>query len=262
MPNWCSNSLTITGDEKLLTRFLSENAFLEDDGKVIPGTIDFSRSVPPPDPKPADFDWYWWNVRHWGTKWNNSKDEQILDRDSPTHASGGLNTAWAPPKAWVTAVARKYQGLRFVLEYEEPGMDFAGRFVAEYVTENGGYFYTNEEEWSPYELVWENCCAFFEKYVQEHASDFDLNRFRSDFETEFEKVMKKHGSLMFSQMDNEVENLCFKCVDEEDMQNEFSDWLQNYVNEKVPVKKVESIDVPEGLESPKKKRIKVNFIAD
>lgn len=245
MPNWCYNSLQITGKEETLTRFLSENAFLDDNGKVIKGTIDFSRSVPQPDPKPCDFDWYWWNIRNWGTKWNNNQDK-ILDRDSKTQASGGFDTAWAPPEAWVRSVADKYHGLRFELEYEEPGMDFAGRFIAEYEydNENEGFLWTNEEQWSPYELISDACHDFFEKYVEKHSIDFDrLNS--SNFETEFEKIMEKHLTQMFEEMEFEVDNLFYKYCDQDDMRDEFSDWLQDHV-------KTKSVE-------PTKKKIKVEF---
>ena len=62
-------------------------------------------------------DWYNWNVRHWGTKWDAS-DAEITD-STDNYISYRFDTAWSPPMEVITALAEMYPHLDFSLEYEE-----------------------------------------------------------------------------------------------------------------------------------------------
>jgi hypothetical protein len=70
-------------------------------------------------------DWYSWNFRNWGTKW----DVAVLDNDEYPDTEilideSGLviykfNTAWSPPFPVIQELSRQYPELVVDLEYEE-----------------------------------------------------------------------------------------------------------------------------------------------
>lgn len=153
MPNWCGNTLTVTGPRAELHRFFRENRSKEKER----GALSFDRGVPMPDrfkgstspsrrpdeslqasmararlewagKLPAS-DWHSWRLCHWGTKWD-------LDEETDFHRiPGGLvysfSTAWSPPTEWVEEISSKYPELQFRLEYGEMGNDFAGVVVVQ-----------------------------------------------------------------------------------------------------------------------------------
>ena len=69
--------------------------------------------------------WYDWNVKNWGTKWEASYPS-VLEKTAK-HIVYSFDTAWSPPITWQERVAKMYPKLKFVNEYEEGGMAFAGR---------------------------------------------------------------------------------------------------------------------------------------
>ena len=69
--------------------------------------------------------WYDWNVRNWGTKWDiaMSDEEQyretsvdMTDADSVTYQ---FNTAWSPPTEAILTLSSQYPELVFTLTYQE-----------------------------------------------------------------------------------------------------------------------------------------------
>jgi len=76
--------------------------------------------------------WYDWSCKNWGTKWDISRDARIADNTSARNPSVRIHfaTAWAPPVKWLAKATRLFPSLTFTLEYEEPGMCFAGVAVA------------------------------------------------------------------------------------------------------------------------------------
>lgn len=115
MPNWCSNSIIIkdlTIEQVAdLERYIAEN-----DGRF----FQYFR----PRPKKDDDDWYDWNLKNWGTKWD-ACDTHI----SETHKDKIVimfESAWAPPTELYYYIHDK--GYKFVAKYSEPMMGFAGIF--------------------------------------------------------------------------------------------------------------------------------------
>ena len=164
MPNWCYNGLTIEGNpdsvkqlieqmnkpfqmvhdswnmetqkmEKKLTTypnpvFAFHNIYNhkqdgvadieywgQPDHKKILETLEFSGN-----------NWYDWNVRNWGTKWDVavSADEQYPDTYSEETENGenyvvfyNFNTAWSPPFPAIEKLSAQYPSLLFTLSYEE-----------------------------------------------------------------------------------------------------------------------------------------------
>ena len=69
--------------------------------------------------------WYDWNVRNWGTKWDVAvrHDEEYPDtelmEESETTLAYRFNTAWSPPMPAIQRLSAQYPNLAFNLSYEE-----------------------------------------------------------------------------------------------------------------------------------------------
>src|SRR4051812_36437608 len=101
MPNWCHNTLTVTGEPNDVKSFITK--VRGDDTRP----LTFCAHVPEPnyDAEPADEsskfpDWYDWRWAHWGTKWDTSFDEELrrpsVDTTKPGVAVYKFSTAWSP----------------------------------------------------------------------------------------------------------------------------------------------------------------------
>jgi hypothetical protein len=70
-------------------------------------------------------DWYSWNVRNWGTKWdvavsnNNEYPETELVEEKDDHLIYRFDTAWSPPIPAIHNLSLQYPNLTFDLSYEE-----------------------------------------------------------------------------------------------------------------------------------------------
>ena len=164
MPNWCSNSLRVSGDEDAIKKLLEEIpqfslgaviplpqelATIVTGSHIIDGvkvnhwrwaegsdidnitTNGQAIAISPEElqalrEKHGAVDWYDWSIGHWGTKWDVEPVEWY-------HTDAGyevtFDTAWAPPKAVVYALSERYPALRFELAYSEGGGDYAGMDV-------------------------------------------------------------------------------------------------------------------------------------
>lgn len=139
MPNWCTNTLTVS-DSRVLESVLNSE-----------GAVDFSIVVPPPSNIETGncsgkhdegvVCWYEWNLANWGTKWNAGD----------AYGSGSVvcfDTAWSPPVEWFEQLVYLYPDTPLSLEWEEPGMGFAGTatnengqlVVSEYEMDLDDYF--------------------------------------------------------------------------------------------------------------------------
>ena len=131
MPNWCSNHLTVKGENEEVQRF-KENAVGHnpwskplDDGK--PSPLNFHSLVPVPayvleqSYEKAGYDW---ECKEWGCRWGACEAELVDDNGCELFYS--FDTAWAPPIAFLKHLGKLWPNLMFLLEYEEPGMGFKG----------------------------------------------------------------------------------------------------------------------------------------
>ena len=136
MPNWCSNSVTISGDKDRIDRF---EAFLnEKNGKewfdfFLPCPKELTEVDSPNREegsakdlveKYGHSDWYSWSVENWGTKWNADAQDWNRDEDS---ISFWFDSAWAPPTNLYETIFE--QGYEVSADYLEEGMGFVGRFA-------------------------------------------------------------------------------------------------------------------------------------
>ncbi len=108
MPNWCSNTLTITGNTEII-----ENLPWYEEDCYLYQAVDNALKLPPVE------DW----MEFWGSKWDcsiilvdvypesNNISTMILDFDS----------AWAPPINGIINLAKIYPELKFQLQYTIAG---------------------------------------------------------------------------------------------------------------------------------------------
>lgn len=115
MPNWCLNKLTISHEDRSkVMEFV--RAYKE--GKACEHYL----------PRPADQDWYEWNIANWGTKWDIGSDNGEVHGLNPTivdnEATMSFDSAWSPPIGLYKELVLR--GFRVIASYFEPGMGYCG----------------------------------------------------------------------------------------------------------------------------------------
>lgn len=133
MPNWCENSVYVSGNEKKLQEIYDSNFSFNfihpepDYTKVkVPYTYpEYSLGEEYVDPTKA---WWDWRIQNWGTKWDIQEGELYA---SLCHYMGGgitlqatFETAWNPPLGIYEKLEE--QGFQVCGYYYEPMMDFMG----------------------------------------------------------------------------------------------------------------------------------------
>lgn len=147
MPNWCSNTVYVKGEQKVLDTFIESckgksprykkhNPTPKDD--VLNEHVDagyeevrdleftFNALVPVPEEvceKGYSAAGYNWQCDNWGTKWD-ACDSHVCERDGQITIS--FETAWSPAERWVEKVSAFYPELEFEHNFEEPGCMYAG----------------------------------------------------------------------------------------------------------------------------------------
>lgn len=129
MPNWCHNSLIITGDKEALKDIYEIALSCTNIGF-------FNQVVPRPNSEEEN--WYHWNIKNWGTKWDvgiDGFDDFIVElstdkEDGIDRLHISVGTAWSPPVPFVITLCAKLK-VSAVLNYIEPGFDFVGTLVVE-----------------------------------------------------------------------------------------------------------------------------------
>ena len=161
MPNWVTNTLTITGSEEDIQKVKNQlnQPYTK---KWQDGTqetysnpvIAFWNITRPPMNKLDEYfgvhgyadggeqgntpmNWYNFNNREWGTKWDigvvdgeasKYSETQLVYTGSETEIQYGFNTAWSPPIPALDALAEQHPNLEITLEWEEE-QGFGGTYV-------------------------------------------------------------------------------------------------------------------------------------
>ena len=135
MPNWCSNSITITGPIETI-RPLYDEAIQDADDET--GLLNAMHPMPKHlhetvSPSADGEDWYTWRVNNWGTKWEVSSEglEFEDNGDGTATLSGWFDSAWAPPIGAYENFCDMMDNCVLEASYFEPGMDFAGFWSSE-----------------------------------------------------------------------------------------------------------------------------------
>ena len=146
MPNWCFNTVTIKGDKEEIKRvreqlsqpFQSPNRDWATDEVTIVDVnpvFSFWNIVRVPEDKldeyhavhgfsngeksgDTEFNWYNWNIREWGTKWDVAGESFIAD-EGDDYVVYSFNTAWSPPVHALNALSVQYPTLVITNEWEE-----------------------------------------------------------------------------------------------------------------------------------------------
>ena len=203
MPNWVFNTLTIQGPKKQIdyikyrlnepftkmhdswnmeTQELESVEYTYDNpvfsfwNIIRPTDLETYALQKDPNADPNKWfsgdNWYDWNVRNWGTKWDVavSNDEEYPDTELLEHVSHDhdddhwliykFNTAWSPAKPAMLALSKLVPNCVITLEYEEEtGWGGESEFVNGKQTQDNFYDWKcrecdNVEEETPY---CENC---------------------------------------------------------------------------------------------------------
>jgi hypothetical protein len=133
MPNWCSNSLIIHGDDKKLDELESAANKGELLSTIVPiGVWEYGKAI-----------------NAWGTKWDIA--EPGVTREEGTLYLN-FDSAWAPPTVAYEALIEQ-EGVESVsATYFEPGMDFAGSWdngMDDYIENVSEIVRSNPSHWPP-----------------------------------------------------------------------------------------------------------------
>lgn len=148
MPNWCSNSATVSHkDPKQIARLVKAfqgNGLMQEfypcpqdlldtvAGALAitdPGYEAFLKQQADNKAKYGHTDWYDWKVANWGTKWDVSSKYPEQCRVSPCGKSVELSfdSAWSPPIGFYEHLHDEF-GFNIKAYYHEGGVNFCGRW--------------------------------------------------------------------------------------------------------------------------------------
>lgn len=130
MPNWCQNTLIVSGNADQLKSF-KESTIKWEGAECV-----FDMNILHPCPTPDD--WYNWRIYNWGTKWNGDVYNTHQDENSLFIE---FNSAWSPPSEFIKYVSRQFPDLDFTLTYMELGCFFCGKLEGS----NGDFYEENCE---------------------------------------------------------------------------------------------------------------------
>jgi hypothetical protein len=179
MPNWCYNSLCVSGNKEILADFVSKT--------LVPCNMSseeeydeshrFTFNILHPTPQALEGntsplrilegedetqfkermaenlrlygaeDWYRWHLDNWGTKWD-AKSTSVEQLDD-TNFNVQFHTAWSPPIDWFEKIIPMYPQLEFDLIFDEESLDFCGRMTGiegEVDLQVGKPYFTDEED--------------------------------------------------------------------------------------------------------------------
>ena len=181
MPNWCGNTLSVSGNKDYIKRFREQGVLKNDD---VDTQLSLAKFVPEPnyeevevkptfpsitgnnDPVKPGQSWWDWRVQNWGTKWDI---DAYVNEESDEHIHYYFDSAWSPPVEWLEKTSKLFPDLRFKLVYREDGCAFMG--MIEY--EDGGVMDETQIDTSS---VWDDIIK--EGYSEEDDEAFDeyMNR--------------------------------------------------------------------------------------
>ena len=134
MPNWCENSLSVTGEKEDVDAFVEKakgTGWSPTQEEENP--LDCNKFIPMPKEVVANgysaredenisngFDW---ENKYWGTKWGACEVDVYV---GDTYAQYTFETAWCPFIPVVKAMIKQNPKLEFHLDYAEYGMMFKG----------------------------------------------------------------------------------------------------------------------------------------
>lgn len=131
MPNWCNNSIEISGPADKIQKLFDAATTSTDTGllhAMVAMPAELKGTTSPSDGE----NWYSWCVSNWGTKWEvDSSNLEIVHDTASNTASiyGWFDSAWAPPIAALVSYGEQNTDVQIELFYNEPGMAFCGKLT-------------------------------------------------------------------------------------------------------------------------------------
>ena len=192
MPNWCNNSITISGPTETIKQ-VWDDAHVGDDFGLLNAMVPMPTELEDTT-KGSNSDalnWYDWRVANWGTKWDidDTGLEYVDNKDGTSHITGWFDSAWAPPIEAYNTFLGDMDNCSIEATYEEGGMDFAG------IYDNGDDDYMEGlSEWCS--AVVKGTCALEDtpELFQKLDDEFELIENRREWieeEMEEEKAKEK-----------------------------------------------------------------------
>jgi hypothetical protein len=189
MPNWVYNELTISGSAEDIANIKEQLAR----PKPMPNgeaseerVISFWNIKHPPLDKldeyhsthgwangeatgQTNYNWYVFNNREWGTKWDAS--DASLNSDTETSLSYSFSTAWSPPSVF-TALSEQYPDATITLWYEEE-QGWGGKIAFENGEENEIEEWDSPESHADYKDrdKEDQCCCNWDDDVEDWYDD-------------------------------------------------------------------------------------------
>lgn len=122
MPNWCNNTVNIWGEPLDIKKFKKKAFKTDKDGCEM---FKFNNLLP--RPKKEEENWYNWNNKNWGTKWDvNFDNDYVHDISNDDSIEIEFDTAWGPPVGVFNHIKSKFPNLQISWYYHEPGMELSG----------------------------------------------------------------------------------------------------------------------------------------
>jgi len=170
MPNWCGNTMTVTGEPDKVNKFIKD--FTKEGFACIGDYPNISDE--------NDDGWYEWRVENWSTKWNLNKDGIEILQDNPGIFSVFFYTAWRDPEEFIKKASIKY-GVTIEDKFEEPGMGCYGYYkvvngviVEEYIINDNDFKQSPEvleKVFGSIEQAYEYFNTLFEEDTSEEIKD-------------------------------------------------------------------------------------------
>ena len=125
MPNWACDTIIIEGTKEAVATFAKTLRTPDSQGN----TVDFSLHQTISCPSEQEANYYNWQVKTWGTKWDVSEPSIIEENTDKIVIQ--CETAWSPPSKWAARVAKKIPGVKVTVAFCEIGMHYYGVDVYE-----------------------------------------------------------------------------------------------------------------------------------
>ena len=128
MPNHCSGYLEVTGEPKLLNKFMKQVEITPSEADEFNEATKFSfnKVIPMPQELHKGQGWYDWRINNWGTKWDLC-DLEAYDRNwEEGFISYHFWTAWSPPEQVLEALTKQHPKLTFSYKFSDEGGGFWG----------------------------------------------------------------------------------------------------------------------------------------
>lgn len=128
MPNHCYGYLEVSGEPKLLNKFMKQIEVTESEATSERSATKFSldKVIPMPKELLNGDGWYDWRVSNWGTKWDLCDLETNDEGWEEGFISYNFWTAWSPPEQVLEALTTQHPKLSFSYKFADEGGGFWG----------------------------------------------------------------------------------------------------------------------------------------